>query len=76
MRVVGQYPPAARGHSPSTLTSGRVVIPKELRGVVVLASSSVAIAHRDGLPSTRVEPTTLAPPEENPGISITSLEAK
>jgi hypothetical protein len=41
------------------------VIPKELHGVVVLAPSSVAIAHRDGLPSTRVEPAALAPPEKN-----------
>jgi hypothetical protein len=65
VRVVGQYPPAARGHSPSTLTSAGVVIPKELHGVVVLASSSVAIAHRDELPSTRVEPAALAPPEKS-----------
>ena len=65
--VVGQLSPRLRvaivpRHLPA---AGRVEISVELRGVVVLASSSVAMAHRDGLPSTRVEPAALAQPEKN-----------
>ena len=50
---------------PPSPGNGRVVISRELRGVVVLAPSSVAIANRDGLPSTRVQPATLSPPKKN-----------
>ena len=50
---------------PPSPGTGRVVISRELRGVVVLAPSSVAIAHRDELPSMRVEPATPASPEKN-----------
>ena len=53
---------------PRHLPAAVFAIPKELHGVVVLASPSaaIALAHRDGLPSMmRVELAALAPPEKN-----------
>ena len=50
---------------PPSPGNGRVTISRELRGDVVLASSPVAIAHKDELPSMRVEPAALASPEKN-----------
>ena len=64
LRVLSRRTGHGAAMVPPSFGNARLVIAADIRGVVVLTSSLVAIAQRDGVPSTRVEPTAPAPPEK------------